>query len=129
SVIAATRTRTSRAPGTGVGTSSRRSTSRGAPYSCSRQALIDSSFDLATPLYTRYVPDRRHNTASLFPPIEIEINEKETGMTKYAAEAVGTFWLVLGGCGSAVLAAAFPSLGIGLLRAALAFGPSGPTMP
>ncbi|HKA13420.1 MAG TPA: aquaporin Z [Myxococcota bacterium] len=43
-------------------------------------------------------------------------------MTKYAAEAVGTFWLVLGGCGSAVLAAAFPSLGIGLLGVALAFG-------
>jgi aquaporin Z len=43
-------------------------------------------------------------------------------MNKYAAEAVGTFWLVLGGCGSAVLAAAFPGLGIGLLGVALAFG-------
>jgi len=41
---------------------------------------------------------------------------------KCAAELVGTFWLVLGGCGSAVLAAAFPSLGIGLLGVALAFG-------
>lgn len=41
---------------------------------------------------------------------------------KLAAEAVGTFWLVLGGCGSAVLAAAFPSVGIGLLGVALAFG-------
>ncbi|HET6438428.1 MAG TPA: aquaporin Z [Anaeromyxobacter sp.] len=39
-----------------------------------------------------------------------------------AAELVGTFWLVLGGCGSAVLAAAFPQLGIGLLGVALAFG-------
>jgi aquaporin Z len=39
-----------------------------------------------------------------------------------AAELVGTFWLVLGGCGSAVLAAAFPGLGIGLLGVALAFG-------
>jgi aquaporin Z len=38
------------------------------------------------------------------------------------AEFVGTFWLVLGGCGSAVLAAAFPDLGIGLLGVALAFG-------
>jgi aquaporin Z len=41
---------------------------------------------------------------------------------KLAAEAVGTFWLVLGGCGSAVLAAAFPEVGIGLLGVSLAFG-------
>jgi aquaporin Z len=40
----------------------------------------------------------------------------------YAAEAIGTFWLTLGGCGSAVLAAAFPQVGIGLLGVALAFG-------
>lgn len=39
-----------------------------------------------------------------------------------AAEFFGTFWLVLGGCGSAVLSAAFPQLGIGLLGVALAFG-------
>ncbi len=38
------------------------------------------------------------------------------------AEFVGTFWLVLGGCGSAVLSAAFPHVGIGLLGVALAFG-------
>ena len=38
------------------------------------------------------------------------------------AEFLGTFWLVLGGCGSAVLAAAFPEVGIGLLGVALAFG-------
>jgi aquaporin Z len=43
-------------------------------------------------------------------------------MKKYAAEFVGTFWLVLGGCGSAVLAAAFPGVGIGLLGVSLAFG-------
>jgi aquaporin Z len=41
---------------------------------------------------------------------------------KLAAEFVGTFWLVLGGCGSAVLAAAFPQVGIGLLGVSLAFG-------
>jgi aquaporin Z len=41
---------------------------------------------------------------------------------KYAAEFVGTFWLVLGGCGSAVLAASFPEVGIGLLGVSLAFG-------
>ncbi|NES61744.1 aquaporin Z, partial [Vibrio parahaemolyticus] len=40
----------------------------------------------------------------------------------YLAEAFGTFWLVLGGCGSAVLAAGFPDVGIGLLGVALAFG-------
>lgn len=39
-----------------------------------------------------------------------------------AAEAFGTFWLVLGGCGSAVLAAAFPEVGIGLLGVSFAFG-------
>jgi aquaporin Z len=43
-------------------------------------------------------------------------------MNKYAAEAIGTFWLVLGGCGSAVLAAAFPGVGIGLLGVSFAFG-------
>ncbi|BCH21832.1 aquaporin Z 1 [Mesorhizobium sp. L-8-10] len=41
---------------------------------------------------------------------------------KLVAEFLGTFWLVFGGCGSAVLAAAFPDLGIGLLGVALAFG-------
>ena len=41
---------------------------------------------------------------------------------KLGAEFVGTFWLILGGCGSAVLAAAFPEVGIGLLGVSLAFG-------
>ncbi|EEZ87337.1 conserved hypothetical protein [Vibrio harveyi 1DA3] len=43
-------------------------------------------------------------------------------MNKYMAEVFGTFWLVLGGCGSAVLAAGFPDVGIGLLGVSLAFG-------
>jgi aquaporin Z len=43
-------------------------------------------------------------------------------MKAYCAEFIGTFWLVLGGCGSAVLAAAFPHVGIGLLGVSLAFG-------
>lgn len=43
-------------------------------------------------------------------------------MNKYCAEFIGTFWLVLGGCGSAVLAAAFPEVGIGLHGVSLAFG-------
>lgn len=41
---------------------------------------------------------------------------------RFSAELIGTFWLVLGGCGSAVLAAGFPELGIGFLGVALAFG-------
>jgi aquaporin Z len=43
-------------------------------------------------------------------------------MTRSVAEFIGTFWLVLGGCGSAVLAAAFPDVGIGLLGVSFAFG-------
>lgn len=43
-------------------------------------------------------------------------------MRKLAAEFIGTFWLVFGGCGSAVLAAKFPEVGIGLVGVALAFG-------
>jgi len=41
---------------------------------------------------------------------------------KYAAEAIGTFWLTFAGCGSAVIAAGFPQVGIGLLGVSLAFG-------
>ena len=41
---------------------------------------------------------------------------------KLTAEFIGTFWLVLGGCGAAVLAAAFPDVGIGLLGVSFAFG-------
>src|SRR5919206_3634713 len=41
---------------------------------------------------------------------------------RLTAELIGTFWLVFGGCGAAVLAAAFPNLGIGFLGVALAFG-------
>jgi len=43
-------------------------------------------------------------------------------MKKYAAEFVGTFWLVLGGCGSALIAGKFPEVGIGILGISLAFG-------
>ncbi len=43
-------------------------------------------------------------------------------MQKYGAEFIGTFWLVLGGCGSAVLAAGFPEVGIGWVGVSLAFG-------
>lgn len=43
-------------------------------------------------------------------------------MKKYFAEFFGTFWLVFGGCGSAVLAAAYPELGIGFTGVSLAFG-------
>jgi len=47
------------------------------------------------------------------------VNDK---MTKCAAEAIGTFWLTFAGCGSAVITAGFPAVGIGLLGVALAFG-------
>jgi aquaporin Z len=47
---------------------------------------------------------------------------RRKNMKQYGAEFFGTFWLVLGGCGSAVLAAAFPGVGIGLLGVSLAFG-------
>lgn len=49
-------------------------------------------------------------------------------MKQYLAECFGTFWLVFGGCGSAVLAATFPELGIGFLGVSLAFGLSVITM-
>ena len=45
-----------------------------------------------------------------------------TYIRRFMAEFIGTFWLVLGGCGSAVIAAAFPNVGIGLLGVAFAFG-------
>jgi aquaporin Z len=47
---------------------------------------------------------------------------------KYAAEAIGTFWLTFAGCGSAVIASGFPEVGIGLLGVSLAFGLSVVTM-
>jgi len=47
---------------------------------------------------------------------------------KYAAEAIGTFWLTFAGCGSAVIAAGFPQVGIGLVGVSLAFGLSVVTM-
>ena len=51
------------------------------------------------------------------------VNKEDKIMTRaLGAEFLGTFWLVLGGCGSAVLAAAFPDVGIGLLGVSLAFG-------
>src|SRR6187549_902041 len=43
-------------------------------------------------------------------------------MKTYLAEFIGTFWLVLGGCGSAMLAAGFPEVGIGLVGVSFAFG-------
>src|ERR1700752_2854930 len=49
-------------------------------------------------------------------------------VSKLIAEFIGTLWLVLGGCGSAVLAAAFPHLGIGFVGVALAFGINVPNM-
>src|ERR1700719_1198510 len=50
-------------------------------------------------------------------------------MKKYAAELIGTFWLTFAGCGSAVIAATFPQVGIGLVGVSLTFGLSVVTMP
>jgi aquaporin Z len=62
---------------------------------------------------------RRENTFYSHPDLwEIPMSL----VKRSAAEFIGTFWLVLGGCGSAVLAAAFPEVGIGLLGVSLAFG-------
>src|SRR6187549_1167701 len=46
----------------------------------------------------------------------------DSNLKKWSAEFLGTFWLTFGGCGSAVLAAAFPGVGIGLLGVSFAFG-------
>jgi aquaporin Z len=58
--------------------------------------------------------------------ISFNLNSKTIIMVplpkRFIAEMIGTFWLVFGGCGSAVLAAGFPGLGIGFLGVALAFG-------
>ena len=48
--------------------------------------------------------------------------DQSSDLRKYSAEAIGTFWLTFGGCGSAVLAAKFPEIGIGLIGVSLAFG-------
>lgn len=50
------------------------------------------------------------------------VKQRGVFMRKYGAEFFGTFWLVLGGCGAAVLAAGFPGMGIGFLGVSLAFG-------
>ncbi len=67
-----------------------------------------------------------------FPEVDPEILEirgdAHMDMKKYAAEAIGTFWLTFAGCGSAVIAAGFPQVGIGLLGVSLAFGLSVVTM-
>ena len=48
--------------------------------------------------------------------------EGDMDFRKLVAEAIGTFWLTFGGCGSAVIAAGFPQVGIGLLGVSFAFG-------
>jgi len=57
-----------------------------------------------------------------------QIQETRSVVKKIAAEAIGTFWLTFAGCGSAVIAAGFPNVGIGLLGVSLAFGLSVVTM-
>ena len=57
-----------------------------------------------------------------FSPTALSFQKRTIMQNKLAAEFFGTFWLVFGGCGSAVLAASFPGIGIGLLGVSLAFG-------
>ncbi len=64
------------------------------------------------------VPDAAPVAAVLFEPAPVQASLSR----RLAVEFLGTFWLVLGGCGSAVLAAGFPKVGIGLLGVSLAFG-------
>src|SRR5258707_4400257 len=54
--------------------------------------------------------------------IPVQEDNRMSLSRRAVAELIGTFWLVLGGCGSAVLAAAFPGLGIGFVGVSLAFG-------
>src|SRR5919198_4586000 len=56
------------------------------------------------------------------------MREARMNTKKYIAEAIGTFWLTFAGCGSAVIAAGFPQVGIGLVGVSLAFGLSVLTM-
>src|SRR5580704_15723513 len=63
-----------------------------------------------------------------FKPFNHAWGDNKMNAKKYAAEAIGTFWLTFAGCGSAVIAAAFPQVGIGLVGVALAFGLSVVTM-
>src|SRR5947208_15309593 len=56
------------------------------------------------------------------------MQEASMNTKKYTAEAIGTFWLTFAGCGSAVIAAGFPQVGIGLVGVSLAFGLSVVTM-
>jgi aquaporin Z len=56
------------------------------------------------------------------------IEERDMNINKYLAEMIGTFWLTFAGCGSAVIAAGFPQVGIGLVGVSLAFGLSVVTM-
>src|SRR6478735_5955949 len=56
------------------------------------------------------------------------MREASMNTKKYVAEAIGTFWLTFAGCGSAVIAAGFPQVGIGLVGVSLAFGLSVVTM-
>lgn len=69
------------------------------------------------------------SSSALFIKIKsLTFNKKQLFMKRNAAEFIGTFWLVLAGCGSAMIAAGFPEVGIGLLGVSLAFGLSVLTM-
>src|SRR5256885_6513542 len=64
---------------------------------------------------------RRPPRSTLFPYTTL-FRSMHSSVQKWSAEFLGTLWLTLGGCGAAVLAAAFPQVGIGLVGVSLAFG-------
>ncbi len=92
-----------------------------------REAATQDSEEVSTcPAVARWCNGPSARAARRLDQLRPTATIKETGKTdmtpKFVAELLGTFWLVLGGCGSAVLAAAFPELGIGFVGVSLAFG-------
>src|SRR6185437_11939385 len=74
------------------------------------------------PPLMRQANSRRNCGASTGCSVNRNIWGHQMNGKKYAAEFIGTFWLAFAGCGSAVISAAFPQVGIGLLGVSLAFG-------
>jgi aquaporin Z len=88
-------------------------------YSVRKKGDLDSNLQAAA--YSRWATHR-------MAPRSASGEGLDMNAKKYAAEAIGTFWLTFAGCGSAVIAAGFPQVGIGLVGVSLAFGLSVVTM-
>ena len=77
---------------------------------------------MPAPTLKNGLPRQDNSGAKPARPNELDLIKWRIIMKKNLAEFIGTFWLVLGGCGSAVLAAGFPEVGIGLVGVSIAFG-------